>query len=171
MDIKQQLEEFWYNYITNFTNYPCLLSGQESEEYSFPRLKFEIIEVGTTDLSVTSTNIYDDGLKRNYSFQAKYKLEINAYYVDNIDLDDLIFNLSNIYSFTDYTRKIDFSKYKFKDISLRDSLNAVDVSKYLQDQATKRIRYQRNFVIRYETNKEIPSAKIIETKEEKWQEK
>lgn len=171
MSIKQQLEEFWYNYIASFTSYPCLLNGQETNEYPFPRLRFEIIDLDTNDLNVVSTNIYDNGLKRNYSFQAKYKLEINAYYVDDIDLDDLIFNLSNIHAFTDYIENIDFSRYKFKAISLRDNLNIVDVSKYLQDQITKRIRYERNFVIRYETNNEIPLAKIAEIKEEKWEEK
>ena len=147
MSLKERLESFWYKYLTTYTQYPCILADVnindiDLEKYPFPHVRFEIIEVDTTDLNVIPFNAWKGSLIKNYAFQARYMLELNVYYTENFNLDELIYNLSNIYN----------------------------VSKYLQEQTTKRFRYQQNFVIHYVDKQEIPEAKYDNIKEVKWEE-
>lgn len=175
MSLKEQLEKFWYKYLTSYTKYPCILADVDINDidlkkHPFPHVRFEIIEVDTTDLNVIPFNVRKGSLIKNYAFQAKYMLEINVYYTENFNLDKLIYNLSNIYKFSEYISKNKLDGFQFDRIALRDKLKITNVSQYLQEQKTKRFRYQQNFVIHYVDKQEIPEAKYDNIKEVKWEE-
>lgn len=175
MSLKEQLEKFWYKYLTSYTKYPCILADVnindiDLKKHPFPHVRFEIIEVDTTDLNVIPFNVRKVSLIKNYAFQAKYMLEINVYYTDNFNLDELIYNLSNPYKFSEYMLRTKLDEFKFDALALRDKLKITNVSQYLQEQKTKRFRYQQYFVIHYVDKQEIPEAKYDNIKEVKWEE-
>ena len=177
LTIKEGLEEFWYEYLSNRTEYPCLLSDvelseEDIEQYGgYPLIKFSILEVNTTSEGYLTTRKIDEEIIEEYVFNAEYMLELQVYFKSDkpFNLDKLLYDLSNENIFTRYT--MNKENEFFRDMALRGKLKIVNINNFLQNQSVSRYSYQQNFIIDILRNDLIPRAKkaeIIEIKEGKF---
>lgn len=175
MTIKEDLINFWYEYLSKRTTYPCILSSVELSDddirafKGYPLIRFDVIEINTESEGYLVSREIKDNLIEKYIFNAEYMLEIQVYYKSDkkFDLDKLLYELSNKNIFTRYTLNKDFKNRCFKDIVLRGDLKITNINDYLQQQTISRYRYQQNFIVDIEQENIIPLAKIGNIKEVK----
>lgn len=175
MTIKEDLINFWYEYLSKRTTYPCILSSVELSDddirafKGYPLIRFDVIEVNTESEGYLVSREIKGNLIEKYIFNAEYMLEIQVYYKSDkkFDLDKLLYELSNKNIFTRYTLNKDFKNRCFKDIVLRGDLKITNINDYLQQQTISRYRYQQNFIVDIEQENIIPLAKIGNIKEVK----
>lgn len=175
MTIKEDLINFWYEYLSKRTTYPCILSSVELSDddirafKGYPLIRFDVIEINTESEGYLVSREIKDDLIEKYIFNAEYMLEIQVYYKSDkkFDLDKLLYELSNKNLFTRYTLNKDFKNRCFKDIVLRGDLKITNINDYLQQQTISRYRYQQNFIVDIEQENIIPLAKIGNIKEVK----
>lgn len=175
MTIKEDLINFWYEYLSKRTTYPCILSSVELSDddirafKGYPLIRFDVIEINTESEGYLVSREIKDDLIEKYIFNAEYMLEIQVYYKSDkkFDLDKLLYELSNKNIFTRYTLNKDFKNRCFKDIVLRGDLKITNINDYLQQQTISRYRYQQNFIVDIEQENIIPLAKIGNIKEVK----
>ena len=166
--IKKDLISFWYKYLSDRTSYPCFLdtvelSDEDIKNYGgYPIIKFNIIEVDSTNEGILPTSKDIGEIEETYNFQARYMLEFNVYSRGNkpANVDKLLYELSNSNIFSRYANSIDKADLRFKDLVLRDKINIINVNEFLQDQPVTRYRYQQNFLAEVVTKYIIPKAKV-----------
>lgn len=170
--IKKDLISFWYKYLSDRTSYPCFLdtvelSDEDIKGYGgYPIIKFNVIEIDSTNEGILPTSKKNEEIEETYKFQARYMLEFNVYSRGNkpVNVDKLLYELSNANIFSRYVNTIDKTKLRFKDLVLRDKINIINVNEFLQEQSVIKYRYQQQFLAEVVTNYIVPKAKtaIIE---------
>lgn len=171
--IKKDLISFWYKYLSDRTSYPCFLDTVELSDENikgyggYPIIKFNVIEVDSTNEGILPTSKDIGEIEETYNFQARYMLEFNVYSRGNkpANVDKLLYELSNSNIFSRYANSIEKTNLAFKDLVLRDKMNIINVNEFLQDQPVTRYRYQQNFLAEVRKQYIVPKAKI-ETIEE-----
>lgn len=173
--IKEDLQNFFYKFLSKNTKYPCILEEIELSHEDikmlggYPIIRYAVDEIETTAEGILiSQEKANDKIIEKYKFNASYMLTFNVFYKSDkpYSIDDLIYELSNNKQFTRATQNIDNTKLSFKDIVLRGKLNIVNVNEYLQDQTISNDRYQQTFIIDVVREHIIPIAKQEIIKEE-----
>lgn len=171
--IREDLENFFYKFLSENTNYPCILEDIElshediKEIGGYPLIRYAVDEIDTEAEGRLVTSLrQNDEIIETHVFNASYMLTFNVFYKSDkpYNIDNLIYELSNNKQFTRLVQNLNKTNLSFKDIVPRGNLNIVNTDEYLQNQTVSNDRYQQTFIVDVIREYRIPIAKqeIIE---------
>ena len=173
--IREDLEKFFYNFLSRNTNYPCILEKEEISHDDiklfggYPLIRYAIDEIDTTaeGILVEKSLINKDELSEKHTFNASYMLTFSVYYKSDkpYNIDNLLYELSNSKQFTRLIQNLSKDNLSFKDIVMRGKVEIINTDEYLQEQTISKDRYQQIFIVDVVREYRIPIAKQENIKE------
>lgn len=175
MSVKSDLEVFWYDFITQYTNYMCILKcvDLDDEDTNYPLIRYDILEVNKLGEGMLYTRKkLSDKIEESFDFKATYILDFDLYFKGEyiIDIDNLINTLNNPVLMSRFLHKYDYSKMEFKDLVTRGPVEEKPRIDIFGEQTVGRNNYQLNFVVDIITKNDVGLSKTGTITEEVWNE-
>ncbi|MGL5594723.1 MAG: hypothetical protein ACRCYA_05410 [Cetobacterium sp.] len=174
MTVLEGLENFWYDFFKEFTNYEAILRSVELSESDYNDLGYPLIRYSILDVNKKAEGMLytrtkkTDKIEERFNFNASYILDFDIYFKAEtvIDIERFTNMINNQVLMSRYCKKIDYSKYPFKHMVIRGNLEENPNIDMTNSQTTSRNNYQVRFVVDIITTNDVGYVKSGTIKEE-----